>query len=106
MKVYLTGRHGSETAFKITTAQIHSNLDSFIEDAMADYVERSHENGWFHKESLEDYLLSCGMPKAYVTELDSGQVVKKLNKKMWKEIIDDYASRKPDKLAKFELSKA
>ncbi len=106
MKIYLTGNKGSDTAFKITTARIYSSLDSFIEDAMNRLTERGSENAYYNKMQFIDYISSrwSGL-RVYVTELDCGNNVKKLNKEMWKEAIGDFVEKYPDKIAKFELSR-
>ncbi len=102
MRIYLTGKRGSTAPFKITTAQVRTNIDYLIEIYFEAYLKEKD-----HYKNFYDYASTYygrSRTNIYVGDTEIDAPVKKINEKMWNEILRDYGERHPDKYAKFCLS--
>ena len=89
MRIYIVADSGKQTAFKVTTSRVVDNLDFIIDEARLDYIEGSFVEN-IRDIIKHDFPYEC----IYYNELNGENVSKKLTKKIWKEIVLDYAKRK------------
>jgi len=107
MKIFLTGKRGSKSAFKISTAHVHTNIDPVVEDYLNNYLKLKADDPNYYKsfKNFIDYATqSYSMDRIYVGDTEIDAPVRKLSTKVWVEIINTYAETYPDKYAKFCLS--
>lgn len=103
MRVYLYGERGRLGNFKITTAEVHSSLDSFIEEVLTALINREIDGGYNSTSLTECWGYSSIRAAAYWVDVDSGKSAKRVTKKMWEEAVKEYSDKNIDKVAKYEL---
>lgn len=103
MRVYLYGKRGGRGNFKITTAEVYSNLHGLIEEAMTEMTDGIYSGKRYSEESLLSVLRGWSTPTMYWMDIDSGKPAKKVTKKMWEDAVKEYADEHADKFAKFLL---
>lgn len=91
MRIYLVAKKGEQTAFKITTAHVLTDLDSILNE----FLEQSSERTWrYDVDVVEQMILTQPNYNIYYAELDDmNNTAKKLTGELWKRAINSYASR-------------
>ncbi len=94
MRLYLTGKRGGTKAFKITTARAVTDIDDIIEERLS--YESSHPSSFSYFSIKESICIGINnIWCIYTTEVNSTTTAKRLTKKDFMVLLEDYIRRHP-----------
>jgi hypothetical protein len=91
MRVYLVGDKGEQTAFKITTAHVVTDIDFVLDEMLLRFASGKGYTDKF--ENIKGTLYDIGY-NIYFSELeDMSKTAKKLTGESWRRVLATYINR-------------